>query len=415
MRLLEPMNGVRITCEFSELVPTSGLNEHPRNRNTHSSEQIDRLVLLIRHHGFRHPILVSKLSGLVVAGHGRLLAARKIGMESIPVDYQEFSDADAEYAFLISDNAIAAWAELDLSEIKTDLGDLGPEFDLDLLGLKDLGPDITQCEPQGDPDDVPDAPAEPRTKRGDLYQLGRHRLLCGDSTSIDEVERLMGGEKADLWLTDPPYGVSYRSNGAEDKHEKIANDDLPIDEMAEFWTTVAGNALISCSDKAPYYWFACQGGDQMMMMMSISRAGWKVRHELIWVKDSLVMGRCDYHYKHEPILYGWKQDGTHEWHSDRKQTSVLEFPRPKKSEDHPTMKPVELVEYLMGNNTRPRQVVLDTFGGSGTTLIAAEKSNRDARLIEISQKYCDVIVSRYLKYVGKTKVIRNGEEIDWNG
>jgi DNA modification methylase len=219
----------------------------------------------------------------------------------------------------------------------------------------------------------------------------------------------MDGEKADLWLTDPPYGVSYKSNGAEDKHEKIANDDLPLKEMYEFWKLAASNALIVSSDKCAYYWFACQGGDQMMMMMmmSIGDANWKVRHELIWVKDSLVMGRCDYHYKHEPILYGWKKDGTHEWQSDRKQTSVLEFPRPKRSEEHPTMKPVELVEYLMGNSSKPGQIVLDTFGGSGTTLIAAEKSGRSARLMELSPKYCDVIIKRWEQFTGKQAELLN--------
>lgn len=252
-------------------------------------------------------------------------------------------------------------------------------------------------------DDIPEQ-VEPKTKIGDLYALGNHRLLCGDSTDFGQVERLMNGEKADLWLTDPPYGVSYQSNGAEDKHEKIENDDLPIEEMAEFWTKVASNALEFCSNKASYYWFACGGDQMMMMMMSIGRANWKVRHELIWVKDSLVMGRCDYHYKHEPILYGWKKDGTHEWQSDRKQTSVLEYPRPKKSEEHPTMKPVELIAYLMGNNTKQKQIVLDTFGGSGTTLIAAEKTNRKARLLEISPKYCDVIIARWEQYTGQKSV-----------
>jgi len=261
---------------------------------------------------------------------------------------------------------------------------------------------VQHIPPEGDPDYMPEPPKIPTAKLGDLWKLGNHRIFCGDSTMIDHLDRLMLGEKADLYLTDCPYGVSYKSNGSEDKHDKIANDDLPMEDMQEFWTTVASNAHTHCTNKAAYYWFACQGGDQMMMMMmSIGRANWKVRHELIWVKDSLVMGRCDYHYKHEPILYGWKQDGTHEWYSDRKQTSVLEFPRPKRSDDHPTMKPVELIEYLMCNNTKQGKIVLDTFGGSGTTLLAAEKCNRHARLIEISPKYVDVTIKRWETYTGQ--------------
>lgn len=396
-----------INCLFDEMVPVKDLKPHKKNRNKHPQDQIERLAKILKYQGWRYPVKVSKLSGMVTSGHGRIEAAKLNGWESVPVNYQFYVNEEQEYADVQSDNAIASWAELDLSGINTDLGDLGPDFDLDMLGIKDfvLEP-ADKLEPQCDEDEVPEK-VEPKTKPGDIYQLGRHRLMCGDSTSIDAVEKLMAGEKADLWLTDPPYGVAYQSNGAEDKHEKIANDDLPLEEMSEFWTTVASNALTVCSDKAAYYWFACQGGDQMMMQ-SIGRAGWKVRHELIWVKDSLVMGRCDYHYKHEPIIYGWKTNGTHEWFSDRKQTSVLEFARPKKSEEHPTMKPVELVEYLMGNNTSPGQIVLDTFGGSGTTLIAAEKSNRSARLIELSPKYCDVIVARWEKYTGKKAELING-------
>lgn len=402
------MSDVKIRCAFTKMVPVSELKQHPKNRNTHSQEQVERLAHIMEYQGVRHPIIISNLSGFITAGHGRLEAAKKLGLKEYPCDFQEYQSEEAEYAFLQSDNAIASWAELDLAGINSDLGDLGPDFDIEMLGIKDFVLDLAEkLEPQCDEDEVPEH-VEPKTKLGDIYVLGKHRLMCGDSTSIDAVEKLMNGEKADLWLTDPPYGVGYKSNGAEDKHDKIANDDLPLEEMAEFWTTIASNALIVCTDKAAYYWFACQGGDQMMMMMSIGRANWKVRHELIWVKDSLVMGRCDYHYKHEPILYGWKKDGTHEWQSDRKQTSVLEFARPKRSEEHPTMKPVELIEYLMGNSSKPGQIVLDTFGGSGTTMIAAENSNRKARLIELSPKYCDVIVARWEKYTGKKAELIDG-------
>lgn len=398
---------MNVHCLYAELAPVETLKPHPKNRNTHPKDQIARLASILAYQGIRAPIVVSSLSGFIVKGHGTLEAIRANGARTAPIVYQDFKDSDQEYAFLQGDNAIAAWAEIDLSGINTDLADLGPDFDIDMLGLRDFVVEPAEkLEPGCEPDDVPDR-VDPRTKPGDLYVLGSHRLLCGDSTIITDMEKLMQGQKADLWLTDPPYGVSYHPEGT--KHDKIENDDLKLEDMAVFWETVASNALMSCTDKAAYYWFACQGGDQMMMMMmSIGCANWKVRHELIWVKDTLVMSRCDYHYRHEPILYGWKRDGTHEWQSDRKQTSVLEFLRPKRSEEHPTMKPVELIAYLMGNSSTPGQIVLDTFGGSGTTLIAAEQTNRKCYMIELSPKYCDVIVARYEKYSGKQAVLANG-------
>lgn len=395
-----------IRCLYDELVPVGNLKPHPQNRNIHPDDQIDRLAKILEFQGWRYPIKVSKRSGFITSGHGRLLAALKNRWEQVPVNYQDYENEEMEYQDCVADNAVASWAELDLSGIHKDLEQLSP-FDIDLLGIQDFRFEPVATEPQCGEDEIPEK-VEARTKRGDVYQLGRHRLLCGDSTLIDDVEKLMGVEKADLWLTDPPYGVAYRSNGAEDKHRPIENDAHSLEEMGEFWTQVAANALIVSSDKAPYYWFACQGGDQMMMMMSISHAAWKVRHELIWVKDQFVLGRCDYHYQHEPILYGWKADGTHEWFSDRKQTSVLEFPRPKSSDLHPTMKPVELVEYLMGNSSKSGAIVLDTFGGSGTTMIAAEKSGRQARLIELDAHYCDVIVARWEKYTGKKAELLSG-------
>lgn len=394
---------MKIKCAYDRLINVADLKPHPKNRNRHPKAQLERLAAIMAYQGIRKPIRVSNLSGLMTAGHGTLEAAKLNGWKAFPVNFQDYDDEAQEIADLNADNAIALWAEIDMSGVNADIGDLGPDFNIDMLGIEGFTVDVAERDDRQD--DVPEPPKKAKTQIGDIYQLGEHRLLCGDSTSAKDVERLMRDELADLWLTDPPYGVSYQSNGAEKKHEKIVNDNLPMEEMGEFWTKVAKNAYDFCANKSAYYWFACQGGDQMMMMMSISNANWKVRHELIWVKDSLVLGRCDYHYKHEPILYGWKKDGTHLWTSDRKQTSVLEFARPKRSDDHPTMKPVELVAYLMKNNTEPNQIVLDTFGGSGTTLIAAEKVCRKARLIEISPVYCDVIVRRWEEFAGKEAVL----------
>ncbi|MGE0525883.1 MAG: site-specific DNA-methyltransferase [Bdellovibrionales bacterium] len=380
-----------------------GINElkpRPNNRNKHPKEQIERLARIIQYQGFRRPIIVSNRSGHIVCGHGRLEAAKKLKLQIVPVIYQDYDSDEQEYADHVADNSLQYWAELDLSGINQDVIELGPDFDIDLLGIKDfvLEP-AEKLEPGCDENEVPED-VDTRVKPGDIWQLGRHRLMCGDSTNIQHVEELMNGEKADMWLTDPPYGVAYKSKGT-DKHRAIANDAMPLEEMKEFWQQVASNAHMVCSDQAAYYWFACQGGDQMMMMMSLGDGGWQVKHELIWLKDRMVLARCDYHYKHEPIIYGWKRGGTHHWYGDRTQTSVLEFPRPKSSDLHPTMKPVELVEYLMGNNSKRGDLVLETFGGSGTTLIAAEKSGRRCNAIELDVKYCDTILSRWEKYTGK--------------
>lgn len=395
------------------MIPISEIKLNPKNRNKHPKDQIDRLVSIIQETGFRRPVTISNRSGHLSCGEGRYLAAKKLKLKEIPAMYQDYDSDEQEYADGIADNAIDKWAKLDLSSIHTDIQELGP-FNMDFLGLKDFKfePDII---PQADEDEIPEQ-VEPKSKLGDLYILGNHRLLCGDSTNIQHVERLMNSEKADLWLTDPPYGVSMEvreqsSSSWVNKDRvssKITNDDKPIDEMKIFWTDCAASALVATSDKASYLWFACQGGDQMMMMMSLGDAGWQVKHELIWVKDQMCFGRADYHYKHEPILYGWKRGGTHNFYGDRTQTSVFDHPRPKKSDLHPTMKPVELLERLLSNHSKMQDKILDLFGGSGSTLITCEKTNRKCFMMEIDPHYCDVIVARWEKYTGKKAELIDG-------
>lgn len=407
---------MKIRCEYKKLVPLRDLQPHPKNRNTHPSDQIDRLARVIEYQGWRHPIIVSNLTGFIVAGHGRLAAAQKLKLKEAPVEYQDFENEEQEYAFLVSDNAIALWAELDLSGINTDIGDLGPDFDIDWLGIKNFEIDVADKE-LGDPDEVPEPPKEAKTKRGDIYQLGVHRLMCGDSTMIDDVEKLMDGEKADLIFTDPPYGVSYTEKNKYLNSigkpmacpNAIENDSMKPEEMNEFWFKVLTNLLIVTSDKCSYYICSPQGGDLMMMMMSIIRAGWQLKHMLIWVKNNHVLGRCDYNYKHEPILFGWKEKGTHEFFGNGTcKTSVWEFNKPLKNDLHPTMKPVALCEEAILNSTQSMQSVIDLFGGSGSTLIAAEKSGRKCFMAEIDPRYCDVIVSRWEKYTGKKAELING-------
>lgn len=421
--------------KISELAP------HPENPRTITQAKLGQLRKALLEFGDLSGIVFNRQTKHLVGGHQRVKQldpavevvitkefSKPTRTGTVAVGYTLLKGERLAYrevawdehrekaANIAANNGAGVWDEAQLDRWMKELASFDVDFDMELTmfdedELKEFGVTLvkehTRVGPTGvDEDDVPEkAPA--RAKLGEIYQLGRHRLMCGDSTDEKQVARLMHGEKADLWLTDPPYGVSYHPEGT--KHEKIANDSLPMEEMRKFWTLAAQSALKNCTDESAYYWFACQGGDQMMMMMmmmSLGDAEWKVRHELIWVKDSLVMSRCDYHYRHEPILYGWKKDGTHQWFSDRKQDSVLEFPRPKRSESHPTMKPVELVEYLIGNSTERGSLVLDTFGGSGTTMVAAEKSERTAYLMELEPTYVDVIIERWEKYTGgKAKLV----------
>ena len=371
------------------------------NARTHGEKNMDAIKGSLTKFGQVEPLVVQQSTKVVIGGNGRLAAMREMGWSEVDIIEVNLDPIQAKALALALNRSseLAAWDTDVLSETLKDL--LDENFDIEKIGFDDSFIKQEEKQFEGDPDEVPEN-AETRCKPGDLWILGNHRLLCGDSTNVQHVERLMGGELADLWLTDPPYGVAYK--GKTKEALEIQNDAMPLDQMADFWTSLAASALIATTDKAPYYWFACQGGDQMMlmMMMSIGRAGWKFRHELIWVKDALVMSRCDYHYKHEPILYGWKQEGTHEFYGDRSQTSVLEFKRPKRNDVHPTMKPVELIEYLIGNSSKPKGKVFDTCLGSGTTLIACEKTGRKCYGMEIDPKYCDVILARWEKLTGET-------------
>ncbi len=395
-----------------EKVALTSLVLDPANARRHAPKNLEAIKGSLAKFGQQKPIVVGK-SNVVIAGNGTLEAARLLGWEKIDVVRTTLEGPEA-IAFAIADNRTGELAEWDAGVLSETLKALqAMDFDLGSIGFddKDLVKMIAAPVAEGltDPDAVPEN-VETRCKPGDLWVLGKHRLLCGDSTNAQHVERLMGGEKADLWLTDPPYGVAYKGGTGL----TIQNDNLPLEEMAEFWTQLATAALIATTDKAAYYWFACQGGDQMMMMMmmSISRAGWKVRHELIWVKDALVLSRCDYHYKHEPILYGWKQEGTHEWFGDRSQTSTLEVARPKRNDVHPTMKPVELIERLLTNSTKTTSKVLDTCLGSGTTLIACEKMGRQCFGLEIDPVYADVILTRWEQFTGKTALLSSDSGAD---
>jgi len=386
------------TVSVEKLIP------YVRNSRTHSDGQVAQIAASIKEFGWTNPILVDGESG-VIAGHGRLLAARKLGQKEVPVIELAHMTESQKRAYVIADNQLAMNAGWDTTLLSLELADLKEQgFEMDVLGFdpKELDKLLEPEQVDGltDEDAVPEAPVEPKTKLGDIYQLGNHRLMCGDSCSITDMEKLCAGQLIDMWLTDPPYNVAYEgSTGLT-----IKNVNMEDSQFRQFLrdSYVTADAVMKAG-AVFYIWHADLEGYNFRG--AAKDAGWTVRQCLIWEKSSLVMGRQDYHWKHEPCLYGWKDGSGHLWASDRKQTTILQFNKPRKNGEHPTMKPVELFEYCLMNNTKGGDIVLDSFGGSGTTMIAAEKHGRYARLMELDPKYCDVIVKRWEDFTGKKAVL----------
>ena len=385
----------------TELIP------YVKNSRTHSDEQVAQIAASIKEFGWTNPILIDEQSS-IIAGHGRLMAARKLGMDKIPcIEIKNLTEAQKK-ALIIADNKLALNAGWDNDLLKLELENLQElGFELDILGFDAdelnalLEPE--QIEGLTDEDAAPPVPDEPKTKPGDIYQLGKHRLMCGDSCSTNDIEKLCDGQLVDMWLTDPPYNVAYEGGTGL----TIKNDDLGDEQFRQFLRDAYVTADIVMKPGAVFYiWYA--DVESYNFTGAVKDAGWKMSQILIWKKSSLIMGRKDYHFIHEPCLYGWKEGAAHLWASDRKQTTILEFDKPKKNGEHPTMKPVALFEYQLLNNTKGGDIVLDSFGGSGTTLIAAEKNGRIARLMELDPKYCDVIVERWEDFTGQKAELING-------
>lgn len=385
--------------DITKLVP------YARNSRTHSDEQIGQIAASIKEWGWTTPVLVDE-SGSIIAGHGRTLAAQRLKMTEVPVIVAEgWSDAKKR-AYIIADNKLALNAGWDNELLALEIGELGDlGFDLELTGFTDeeiaaLMP--VEIEPGlTDPDDAPAVQENSITVPGDVWIMGKHRLLCGDSTSVSDMEKLIDGQLVDMWLTDPPCNVAYE--GKTKDALKIQNDAMEDDKFRQFLRDAYVSADTVMKPGAVFYiWHADLEGYNFRG--AAQDAGWKVRQCLIWKKSSMVMGRQDYHWKHEPCLYGWKEGAGHLWATDRKQTTILEFEKPTRNGEHQTMKPVALFEYQMLNNTKGGDIVLDSFGGSGTTLIAAEKNGRVARIMELDPKYCDVIIKRWQDFTGKIAI-----------
>jgi len=377
-----------------ETVTIDSLTLDPQNARKHSKRNLDAIVASLDKFGQRKPIVVH--NGTVIAGNGTLEAAKLLGWTEIAVSLCPSDwDADTAKAYALADNRSSELAEWDEKILSTQLLDLdGMGWNIEALGFE--MPQVVETEPI-DEDDIPEAP-ELRTKLGDVWQLGKHRLVCGDSTEVTVLDKLLGQEKVDLVWTDPPYGISYV--GKTKDAMTIENDSLDADSLTDFLRR-AFNAIVTTT-KSGAVWYVAAPAGKWFQCFSTPLTELEVwQHTIVWVKDSLVMGRADYHYKHEAIFYGWTPGAAHQTPPDRKQDTVWEIKRPKANKEHPTMKPVELIERAIQNSSLAGQIVLDTFGGSGSTLIACEQTKRVARLVELDPKYCDVIVTRWENLTGQ--------------
>jgi DNA modification methylase len=392
---------VKITQKkVTELIP------YVKNSRTHSDEQVAQIAASIKEFGWTNPILVDGSNG-IIAGHGRLMAARKLGHKEVPtIELADLTETQKK-AYIIADNRLALNAGWDNEMLTIELNDLLADgFALELLGFDPkeldalLEPEVV--EGLTDEDAVPDVPDEPTTKLGDIYQMGNHRLMCGDSTSIDDVDELMDGQKADMVFTDPPYGVDYDGGHATDKRRiKLENDDktlmyagaLPIAYMA------------SKDGAALYLWFADRFAKDVLI--ALDECNFQVRTWIIWNKNLAQFGAigAQYKTKHEPCIYAFKKGKAPFWNGPNNEVTVWDVKRHSKNQFHPTQKPVELPVRAMENSSKGGDTVLDLFGGSGSTLIACEKINRHARLMELDPKYCDVIVKRWEDFTGKKAVL----------
>ena len=386
--------------------PTAKLLPYARNARTHSDDQVAQIAASIAEFGFTNPILAGS-DGVIVAGHGRLAAAQKLGLAVVPVVVLDHLSATQRRALVIADNRIAENAGWDDAMLRIEIASLqDDDFDVSLTGFDAdaLAELMAGDEPDGegetDDDAVPEVSETPVSRPGDVWLLGGHRLLCGDSTVAESYDRVLDGEPVDMVFTDPPYNVNY-ANSAKDKmrgkDRAILNDNLG-DGFYDFLLAALTPTFAHCRGGI---YVAMSSSELDVLQAAFRAAGGKWSTFIIWAKNTFTLGRADYQRQYEPILYGWPEGAQRHWCGDRDQGDVWNIKKPQKNDLHPTMKPVELVERAIRNSSRPGNAVLDPFGGSGTTLIAAEKSGRLARLIELDPKYVDVIVRRWQEWTGK--------------
>lgn len=373
----------------------------PYDKNPRKNDaSVDKVAASIKAFGFKVPIVIDK-NNVVVCGHTRLKAAKKLKMDEVPCIRADDLTEEQIKAYRLADNKVGEDSQWDLDLLDEELGDI---FEID---MEEFGFDLSIPDDDAVDDDYEvEPPEEPKSERGQIYQLGDHRVMCGDATNPDDVKKLCGGELCDLYLTDPPYNVDY--TGKTKDALKIENDKKSAGEFKQFLTESFFAAKENLKAGASFYiWHADSEGYNFRGACVDN--GWTVRECLIWVKNTMVLGRQDYQWQHEPCLYGWN-DGSHSWYSDRKQTTVLKFDKPARNGEHPTMKPIPLFDYLIKNSSKEGDIVLDSFGGSGTTIMACEQNGRKGYCMEIDPKYVDVIIDRWEKFTGRKAVLINGED-----
>ena len=405
------------TSKF-EQVPVDKLVPYARNARTHSKQQIAQLRASIREFGFVSPAVIDSDYNILV-GHGRVQAAREEGYKTIPCVFAENLTEAQKRAYILADNQLALNAGWDEDMLSVELEDLkNDNFDLSLLGFDDTDLDkyLSKDEEDVSDDDFDlSAALEKATfvQSGDLWTVGRHKLLCGDATKAEDVARLMGDQKANLIVTDPPYGVSFKASDGL----TIQNDSIKGDDFYKFLLASFSNMKDHLEAGGAAYVFH-SSLERMNFQRAFTDAGFHLSGVCIWVKNSLVLGRSDYQWQHEPVLYGFLQNGKHYWSSaaGRSQTTVWNFDKPKRNKNHPTSKPLDLISYPIKNSSQENAIVLDTFGGSGSTLMACEKTNRICRTMELDPKYASVILRRYVEDTGSDQgvfVERNGQRFDY--
>lgn len=391
----------KLTIEY---LPIGDLKAYERNAKLHPAEQIQQIKTSIQEFGFNDPVAVWN-DNEIIEGHGRLIAAKELGYTEIPVIRLDSLTDEQRKAYMLVHNKLTMNTGFDLELLNIELGSINDidmtEFGFEFEMFSDDSSEVVE-------DDYnEELPEEPKSKLGDIYQLGRHRLMCGDSTDAEQVKVLTNGELVDMLLTDPPYNVAYEGK-TKDKL-KIKNDNMEDTAFRQFLCSAFSAANEVMKAGAVYYiWHA--GLEGYNFLGACRDIGWKVREILIWNKNIMLLGRYDYQWKHEPCLYGWKDGASHLWASDRKQTTVIDFNKPNKSDIHPTMKPVGLFDYQIQNNTKGGDIVLDLFNGSGTTIIACEQNGRKAYCMELDPKYVDAAVDRWEKFTGQKAVKLNQKE-----
>jgi DNA modification methylase len=404
------------TTERFEKVSIDKLIPYARNARTHSKEQILQLRASLREFGFVNPVLCDK-DYSIIAGHGRVMAAKEEGITEVPCVFVEHLTDAQKRAYILADNRLAMNAGWDSEMLSVELADLhGADFDLALLGFdnKELDRLLSDNDGEADEDtfDV-DAELEKPTfsKAGDVWTLGRHRVICGDSTKPETYETLMQSKQANLIVTDPPYGIDYQGTAGKIKNDKFDSDDAFYTFLLDAFTHM-GSAL--AADGAAYAFHADSKG--LPFRKAFDEAGFKLSGACIWVKNTFTLGRSDYQWCHEPCLYGWKKSGKHNWYGDRKQSTIWNCDKPSRSEKHPTMKPIPLLAIPIANSTQTNGIVLEPFAGSGSTLICCEQLGRVCYAIELDEKFVDVIVNRYIETVGSADgvfVERDGKTLEY--